>query len=121
MVGDDASRTRPDHDVAGNKGSGDGASPDQAADGSGGGNGFADRLGLADLVPGALPLPGAAGRGRAIRPGGPAPAGEAVADYGHGGHGYWPVVAGLLAIAGGLAGGAALVWWRRRDRNYWPA
>jgi len=54
-------------------------------------------------------------------PTGPAPAGDAVADYGHAPHSLWPLLAGLaVALAVLLIGGGAL-WWRNRDSRYWPA
>jgi hypothetical protein len=51
----------------------------------------------------------------------PAPAGEAVADYGHARHGQWPLVAGMVVSLAVLLAGGALVWWRNRDTRYWPA
>ena len=77
-------------------------------------------LGLSDLFPSPLTTDTTAGPD-APAPVGPPPAGEAVADYGHGPRSHWPLVAGMFMSLAVLVFGGAFVWWRNRDTRYWPA
>jgi hypothetical protein len=81
---------------------------------------LAPELNLADILPftpqiGGAPVPDVAA------PGGPAPDGEAMANYGRSSGGPWPLLTGMAVSLALLAFGAAFLWWRNRDTRYWPA
>lgn len=78
-------------------------------------------LALADILP-FTPTLGAATAPDVLAPTGPAPAGEAVADYGRASRSHWPLVAGIVvSLVILLFGGGGALWWRNRDSRYWPA
>jgi hypothetical protein len=82
--------------------------------------GLPEQLDLGDLFPTA-PVEGAGTVADAAAPTGPAPAGEAVADYGSPRSSKWPLIAGMAVALAILAVGAGLLWWRNRDVYYFPA
>ena len=81
--------------------------------------GLPEDLTLADIFPSSAPT--ATTTPDAPAPAGPAPGGDAIADYGHAPHSQWPLVAGMVVSLAVLITGAGLVWWRNRDSRYWPA
>ena len=83
--------------------------------------GLPDELALGDIFPSDATTAPAAAHADAAAPTGPAPAGDAIADYGHAPHSHWPLVAGAIVSLLVLLGGGGFVWWRNRDSRYWPA
>ena len=77
-------------------------------------------LRLADILP-FTPSIGGEAAPDAAEPSGPAPDGQAVAAYGSGSDGQWPLMAGLAVSLVFLAAGAGFLWWRNREARYWPA
>ena len=84
------------------------------------GTALPEQLALSDILP-FTPTTATTGPADAQRPTGPAPAGDAVADYGHGPHSPWPLLAGVAVGLAVLLIGGGFLWWRNRDSRYWPA
>ena len=84
------------------------------------GSGLAEALNLDDILP-YTPSVAAPAAPDAPPPAGQAPAGEAIADYGHGPQTHWAVISGLFVALAVLVLGRAILWWRNRDSTYWPA
>gem|GEM_PF-5248440 len=79
-----------------------------------------NQLALSDILP-FTPTTAITPSPDARPPTGPAPAGDAIAEYGHASHRLWPLLAGLAVSLVILLIGGGFLWWRNRDSRYWPA